>query len=115
MELFDRQGASVRWRGNGETVTVTAWGKDGLRVQSTLLHSALPRFEGALLPSGGGEPLIRISGDRAVIQNGNILCELWVQDYEMIDVPDWERPVHLTFRDGSGKLLLREIRNGGAL
>ena len=115
MEFFDRQGSSVRWRGNGETLTVTAWGTDGLRVQSTLLHSVLPHSEGALLPSGGGEPLIRISGDRAVIRNGNILCELWVQDYDLMDVPDWERPVHLTFRDGSGKLLLREIRNGGAL
>lgn len=43
----------------------------------------------------------------AKITNGKITAELFVQE--------WGNALQITFRDASGKILLREISNGGAL
>ena len=37
MNFFERQGDSLIFRENGETVMLTPWGRDGLRVRATFL------------------------------------------------------------------------------
>ena len=114
MGCFERRNRSIAYHQNGELVTVSALGPDGLRVRSTILPH-FPEDAGALLPDMDRDACVWIEENRARIQNGDIICELWVQDYELMNVPDWERTLHLTFRNGKGDILLREIRNGGAL
>ena len=116
MSVFEQQGQSILCRQNGETILILPWGPDGLRVRSTVLPT-FSQDHGALLPlpQAEGKAEISISENRARIQNGDIVCDLWIQEYELMNVPDWERTVHLTFRNSNGDLLLREIRNGGAL
>lgn len=106
MNFFEKQGDSLVFRENGETVMITPWGENSLRVRSTILEDIQDNSV-ALLEPKKSEPSIQIEPMKASIQNGKITAELVVQP--------WGNALQITFRNQKGEVLLREISNGGAL
>lgn len=106
MGFFEKQGNSLIFRENGETVMVTPWGKNSLRVRACVLGD-ISEPNAALLPTEELESEITMDEWTATIKNGNISAEMNVQP--------WGRSLQLIFRNQDGKVLLKEIPNGGAL
>ena len=109
MNYFSEENGSLIFRENGETVMVTPWGTNSLRVRSAILGE-IKETEAALLPKeeiSGGVIHLEEDGMSAVITNGAIAAKLIVQP--------WGRALQITFTDADGKVLLQEIENGGAL
>lgn len=106
MRYFEEQDGKLIFRENGETVQLEGWGKDSIRVRSTIL-SDIDNSSIALLEPTYTECNITINDTRATIENGNIKAVLEVQD--------WGKLLQISFYNQNGKLLLREIANGGAL
>lgn len=79
---------------DGEVLRIEPWGKNALRVRA-----GFPPFtqseDYALLPPAEQTPQIRIEADHATIRNGDILAHITADG-------------RLEFRNGSGKLLLKE-------
>ncbi len=131
MNYFEIQDGSLLYRENGETVMVTPWGKDSLRIRGAFQGDIEPGSAALLEPdfsgeigessgggiskaespgagtSGTGEAGIEIGEQKASITNGRIRAEL--------DVSGWGRDLQITFYDCNGKMLLQEISRGGAL
>lgn len=110
MRFFEADEKQLSFRNDGEVVEICPWGANSLRVQSSLMDQ-IPEGDAALkLPEYAADkiPHIVISDERhASIQNGNIIAELFVQE--------WGNALQITFRNQEGKILLREVSNGGAL
>lgn len=106
MQFFEQSGSSLIFRENGETVMATPWGRDSLRIRAKLL-SDIGEENAALLAAPETEAVIRIGDWEASIENGNIKAVFRVQR--------WGHALQITFYDKSGKVLLQEISNGGAL
>ena len=106
LEFFEVREGSLIYRENGETLMVTPWGKDSLRVRSVFAGEV---EEGgvALLEPEPAEADIVIGEWEASITNGNIKARLWVNG--------WGHALQIGFYNQRGELLLREISNGGAL
>ena len=79
---------------DGEVLRIEPWGKNALRIRA-----GFPPFtqseDYALLPPAEQTPQIRIETDHATIRNGDILAHITADG-------------RLEFRNGSGKLLLKE-------
>lgn len=110
MKFFELKENQLYFRNDGEIVKICPWGTNSLRVQSSLMDQ-IPEGDIALkLPENVLDdiPEIVIADERhASLRNGNITAELFVQE--------WGNALQITFRNQHGKLLLREISNGGAL
>lgn len=106
MDFFEEKNGSLLFRENGETVMVTPWGKNSLRVRSAILND-ITEYSAALLDVPKLEPEIKINGTSATIRNGNITAELTVQE--------WGNALQVKFFNQNGNCLLSEIPNGGAL
>lgn len=106
MRYFEEKDGSILFRENGETVMVTPWGKNSLRVRSRILDD-IGEESGALLAPEQTETKIVLGEDRAEITNGKIRAELLVQP--------WGQLLQMTFYNEKGEKLLQEIPNGGAL
>ena len=106
MNFFEKQGNSLIFRENGETVMITPWGKNGFRVRACFLGE-ISEYSAALLDADCTESVIEIEGWKASIQNGKIRAELNVQE--------WGHALQTTFKNEKGEVLLKEISNGGAL
>ena len=106
LEFFEVREGSLIYRENGETLMVTPWGKDSLRVRSVFAGEV---EEGgvALLEPEPMEADIVIGEWEASITNGTIKARLWVNG--------WGHALQIGFYNQRGELLLREISNGGAL
>lgn len=106
MRFFEEKNGSVVFRENGETVMVTPWGKNSLRVRAKMMEE-IGDESAALLEPEKTEAEIVIEEMRAEIKNGKIRAELMVQE--------WGRALQMTFYNEKGEILLQEIPNGGAL
>ena len=107
MEFFQVTEKAIYFRNEGELLKIEGWGKNSLRVQSSLMDQ-IPSGESALLPQEDRDVKIQVEDMRhASIQNGSIRAELFVQE--------WGNALQITFCDETGKVLLREISGGGAL
>ncbi|MCI9573906.1 MAG: glycoside hydrolase family 31 protein [Lachnospiraceae bacterium] len=106
MEFFEVREGSLIYRENGETLMVTPWGKDSLRVRS-VFAGEVEEGSVALLEPEPVEADIVIGEWEASITNGNIKARLWVNG--------WGHALQIGFYNQRGELLLREISNGGAL
>ncbi|MCI9231689.1 MAG: glycoside hydrolase family 31 protein [Lachnospiraceae bacterium] len=106
MEFFEVREGSLIYRENGETLMVTPWGKDSLRVRS-VFAGEVEEGSVALLEPEPAEADIVIGEWEASITNGNIKARLWVNG--------WGHALQIGFYNQRGELLLREISNGGAL
>lgn len=106
MGFFERKGDSLLFRENGETVMLTPWGMDGLRLRAVILND-IAGGSAALLEMPASSPSIEIGDYNAAITNGRIRAELSVQR--------WGNSLQITYKNQDGKILLQEIPNGGAL
>ena len=106
MRFFEQQDGSLIFRENGETVMVTPWGRDSLRVRATFLGEIVPG-DAALLPAEPAEAAITLGDMTSEIVNGRLRA--------VLDVQGWGNTLQISFYNDKGELLLREIPNGGAL
>ena len=114
MQFFSKENEKLVFRGNGETLLIEPWGKDSLRVRSVFIGE-IKDSSAALLSPDENEHRVSIKvGDsetdfrRASITNGKITASCYVQP--------WGEALQITyFETYSGKVLLKEISNGGAL
>ena len=106
MQYFEKSGNDLIFRGNGETLMISPWGKNSLRVRSCML-SDIEESVGALLACEKSECEIVIDEWHASIQNGSIRAEL--------SAKRWDYGVHIVFKNSDGKVLLQEITSGGAM
>lgn len=107
MRYFERQGNQLIGRSLGETLVITPWGEDSLRVRSRLVQEVDdPRF--ALLdPTPTQNVEIHIEEERATLRCGKITAR--------IEIQGWHKCMRLTFLGDGGEVLLRETDDGNAL
>lgn len=106
MGFFEVMDNSLIFRENGETVMITPWGRDSLRVRAKILGE-IGEDSAALLPPADSKAQIELGEWEASIENGKVRA--------VMKVHPWGHALQMVFYDGAGKVLLREIPNGGAL
>lgn len=106
LHFFEEKNGNLIFRENGETVEVSPWGENSLRVRASFLGDV---EEGsiALLEPEKTEAHITVGEWDASIRNGKLTAKLIVQP--------WGHALQIGFYNQEGKLLLQEIPNGGAL
>lgn len=108
-------GRRLTWTGDGETLVVDPWGTDAVRVRSSVTGDVVDT-DWALLPAPDAPDVhIEVDGDTATLVQGRLTVELTTGQHR-----DWQVGHHvawcrLTFRDRTGRVLLREHESGGAL
>ena len=106
LQFFEKEQDSLVFRGNGELLALNPCGKEGLRVRS-VFNGELKEVSKALLEAPSGKIHITIEEREASIQNGNLTAKLYIDG--------WGDTLQISYYNQNGKLLLREISNGGAL
>jgi alpha-D-xyloside xylohydrolase len=76
MSGFHKKDHGVLWENGDVRLFVEAWGKDSLRIRSTMGTEILEGLPGALLEPNFREAEFEIETDRARIHNGAILAEI---------------------------------------
>lgn len=105
--FFDRDGDSLIFHNNGETVVITPWNGNCLRVRSSMMTAvedtrwALLDREEAIVPE------IVILEREAYIRNGKLIATITVEG--------WHERGRIVFTNQEGKVLLSERDHGGAL
>lgn len=108
MQYLTQQGNEVIFRSNGETVVVTPWGRDSLRVRAVQMADVRDdRFALLDAPSEEADIEITVSDEQATLRNGKIIA--------VIEAEGWKRNARLSFYHQNGTLLLRETDGGNAL
>lgn len=108
LNFFEERNGSLIFRENGETVMVTPWGRDSLRVRSVFLGDIMEHDVALLKPETSEENgKIEINGNQAIITNGCIAARM--------QVSTWSKNLQIIFYNQKGEILLQEIPNGGAL
>ena len=105
MQYFEKSEQGLVFRGGGETLLISPWGENSLRVRSRILGE-IGEIEGALLAAERSECEIVIDDCHASIRNGKICAELTAKK--------WDFGVHIAFKNSDGKTLLQEITSCGA-
>lgn len=107
MNWFEQDGQNLIWRGAGETLMLTPWGNDSLRVRSVLMGDiADDRF--ALLPPQPAEDVEIVIGETdASIRVGRLTAR--------IGMDGWHHYAQISFFNQKGNLLLRETAPANAL
>ena len=75
MRGFRIEGDILIWEMNHETVMIQPWGRDSLRVRSTI-NPKIHDEPSALLPPKKSKPNIQVEDGRAYIENGRIKAEI---------------------------------------
>jgi alpha-D-xyloside xylohydrolase len=114
MTAFETGPDSVTWRGAGETLVVQAWGPSSVRVRSVPVADVLDT-DFALLGAETVAVGVEVDGDVATLSNGDLVVELRSSDYYDEQVGYQVFRCSLEFRDSSGRILLRELDEGGSL
>ena len=108
MKFFEMKDNSLIFRENGETVMVTPWGRNSLRIRARILDE-IGDESAALLEPEYCESQITVGEKLATITNGKITAELKINEF------GGAYSLQMTFKNQDGKVLLQEISNGGAL
>ena len=106
LQFFEKDGDSLLFRGNGELLSLTPWGENGLRARS-VFAGELKEGSVALLEVSHGKVSISMEERSASITNGKLTAKLAIDG--------WGNTLQIGYYNQEGKLLLREISNGGAL
>ncbi len=106
MNYFEKNGSSLIWRNRGETLVITPWGPDSLRVCSCLMGE-VQDFRWALLDPVPCEAEIKVEPERASVTAGKITAE--------VTMDSWHRYATISFTNARGELLLRETSAANAL
>ena len=99
MRYFEQDGSSLVWRSKNETLVLTPWGENSLRVRSAMMVD-VEDTRYALLDPEYAPSEIKISDWVASISCGNLTAEV-VTD-------DWNDYATITFRNQRGEVLLQE-------
>ena len=106
MQYFEKFENSLLFRCDGETVMITPWGENALRVRARMMED-VGEEQSALLPPPECRSEIVIGETEASIACGRIraVCKM----------EPWSDRPRIYFYNHTGKLLLKEISRGGAL
>jgi alpha-D-xyloside xylohydrolase len=104
-KFFEEKDGSLIFRENGETVMVTPWGENSVRVRSTFLGEISGK-SAALLEPLATKSVVETNDITATLQNGGITVKM--------QVDGWGNSLQMTFLNQKGEVLLQEIPNGGA-
>lgn len=108
LHFFEEREGSLIFRENGETVMVSPWGRDSLRVRAAFLGEIREGSVALLEPGETGQGAeIEIGEWEASITYGGIKARL--------QVAAWGRSLQISFYNGRGDVLLREMPGSGAL
>ena len=108
MQYVSREGNSIIFRSNGETIAVTPWGTDSVRVRAVQMQEIRDdRF--ALLDARINENELEICLEerRATLRHGKLTA--------VVETEGWKQNGRLSFYNQKGELLLRETEAGNAL
>ena len=106
MRYFEQEGSCLIWRNKGETLIISPWGENSLRVRSTLQGDVMDtRF--ALLEPEAVETEISLGDTHAEIRCGKITAS--------VEVDDWHHLAVITFLNQKGEVLLKETAPANAL
>lgn len=107
MQWFSQEGNDLIWRGHGETLVLSPWGQDSIRVRSALMGEVTDDRFALLDPENTDDPVIEIDGESASICVGKLRAE--------ITMDGWHRYARIGFYNRNGKLLLQETAPANAL
>ncbi len=106
MRYFVQQGQELIWRNKGETLIISPWGENSLRVRSALQGDVMDtRF--ALLEPESTDIEIQIEARHASIRCGKLTAD--------VIMDDWHSMAQITFLNQKGEVLLRETSAANAL
>jgi len=106
LNFFEQKEDSLIFRENGETVMITPWGANSLRVRASFLGEITQGSVALLPPQSVSDVQIEINEQEASIQNGSIRA--------VLKVNSWGNALQTIFYGRDGEILLQEIPNGGA-
>ena len=106
MRYFEQDGNSLVWRNKGETLVITPWGENSLRVRSAM-QGDVQDFRFALLDPAETKAEICIEDKKATIRCGKITAS--------VSVDDWHKLAQITFLNQKGEVLLQETPPANAL
>ena len=106
MRYFTQDGNRLIWRNNGETLIISPWGPDSMRVQSVLMGE-IRDDRWALLDQQPTEAVLDIRDESASITVGKLTAR--------ITMDDWHHYATLSFYNQKAELLLRETAPANAL
>ena len=107
MKYFEECNGNLFFRENGETVAIFPWGPNSFRICSAIMNDIRYESAGLTIQPPASFAEISVNDCHASVKNGNIRAELSVQP--------WGKALQMCFYNEKGKLLLKEIPNGGAL
>ena len=107
MNWYEQEGNSLVWRNKGETVLLTPWGSDSLRVRAVQMGDIRDDRFALLEPAECADTEIVIDGEQASIRCGRLTARLRIEG--------WQKRVHIAFYNQKGELLLSEIAEANAL
>ena len=107
MEWFQRENNALIWRNRGETLKITPWGEDSVRVQSVLMGEIEDTRYALLEPAEAENVEILIGEEEATLKNGGITVH--------VGMDGWHHDACLTFLNSRGEVLLRETNPSNAL
>lgn len=106
MEYFVQQGQEIIFRNNNETLIITPWGKDSVRVRSAMMDAPTDaRF--ALLDPTETDAEIIVEENKAIMHNGKITV--------VAEVSGWTQEARLAFYNQKGELLMQDTYGANAL
>ncbi|HEX2945966.1 MAG TPA: TIM-barrel domain-containing protein [Clostridia bacterium] len=106
MEIYHAEGNKLVWSYNGERLVIEPWSGNSLRVRSVMMGEILDT-DFALLPADYCDAQIEIREKTASITNGKIKA--------VLEEIAWTKGCRISYYNQSGKLLLQELGNHGAL
>ena len=106
MNWFEQEGSSLIWRNKGETLKITPWGRNSVRVQSVPMGE-ITDTRYALLDPEPSEAEVEIREKTATLRNGKLTVH--------ISMDDWHHDASLTFMNDQGEVLLQETNPANAL
>ena len=107
MRYFEQSGNELIWRNRGETLVLTPWGEDSLRVRATLQADVTDTRFALLDPKPVSGVRISLEDERAEITNGTLTA--------VITMDGFHHYARIGFYDRKGKLLLQETATTIAL
>lgn len=106
MSFFTQNENYLEYHNAGETLRITAWGENSLRVVS-VPSGPLDMSSSALKNQEQTAVTFKVEEETASITNGKITA--------LIDTRGWNNAAIVTFYNDKGQILLREMDGGGAL
>ena len=107
MNPFEQNGQQLVWRNRGETLTLTPWGQDSLRVCAALMREPEDTRWALMDPQPAGDVEIVLGQERASIRCGRLTA--------VVELDGWQKHARLRFLNQRGETLLSETAVANAL